>query len=115
MQLELIFDSDHPSKHQNNEVSLELVNWYEAKKKDLSSTSQSCALWFSYIDYIFILQEFICAERTNNWEAHIEITKSEFICCYRAQQLCKNCLFVYPIHQRVKIAATISLPPILAW
>ena len=76
MQLESIFDSDDPSKYQNDEVSLKLVNWYEAKKKDLSSTSRTCALWFSYIDYIFIVQEFIRAERTNNWEAHIEITKS---------------------------------------
>ena len=75
-QLESIYDCDDPLKHQNDEVSLRLVNWYETKKKELSSSSRTCALWFSYIGYIFIVQGFIRAERTHNWEAHIRMTKS---------------------------------------
>lgn len=47
-----------------------------AKKKELSSNSRTCSLWLGYVEYIFIIQEFIRAERTNNWETHINVTKS---------------------------------------
>ena len=55
---------------------MRLVNWYEAKKKELSSSSRTCGLWFSYIEYIFIVQEFFRAERTSDWKSDIIMTKS---------------------------------------
>ena len=59
-----------------HEISTKLVKWYENKKSELSELSWTCKLWFSYIKYIFIVQEFIWAERTNNWESLIARTIS---------------------------------------
>ena len=69
-----IFDSEDPTTNQNHKISTKLVKWYKNKKNKLSKLSQTCKLWFSYTEYIFIVQEFIRAERTNNWESHIAKT-----------------------------------------
>ena len=74
--LENIFDSEDPSTNQNHKISTKLVKWYENKMSKRSKLSQTCKLWFSYIEYIFIVQEFVRAERTNNWESHIATTRS---------------------------------------
>ena len=74
--LEVIYDSGATSDYQIHEISQKLLGWYEDRKKELSSSSRTSALWFHYVEYIFIVQEFIRAERTNNWITHIEITKS---------------------------------------
>ena len=71
-----IFDSEDPTTNQNHKIPTKLVKWYKNKKNKLSKLSQTCKLWFSYTEYIFIVQEFIRAERTNNWESHIAKTRS---------------------------------------
>ena len=74
--LQNIFDSEDPSINLNHEISTKLFQWYENKKSELSGLSRTCKLWFSYIEYIFLLPEFIRAERTKNWESHIATTKA---------------------------------------
>ena len=58
--------------NQNHEIS---AKWYKNKKSELSEPSRSWKLWFSYIEYIFVVQEIIWAERRNNWESHIATAK----------------------------------------
>ena len=65
-ELKNIYESEDPSRFANGDISIELMVWLSAKKKELIETSRTSALWISYITYISIVQEFIRAERTSN-------------------------------------------------
>ena len=65
-ELRNICESEDPLSFENGGISVELMGWLSAKKKDLIETSCNSALWISYITYMSIVQEFIRAERTSN-------------------------------------------------
>ena len=46
----------------------------ENLRQPLSSQSRTAKLWLLYMDYIGILKKFIFAERTCNWNMHLEAT-----------------------------------------
>ena len=46
----------------------------------LKSSSRTAALWFQYIDYVSLAQDFIRVERTSDWTSHLE-------CSYRMLNL----------------------------
>ena len=50
---------------------MEKRDWVETKHKDLSKSSRTSALWSSYVRYVNIVQDFIRAERTNDWNLNI--------------------------------------------
>ena len=68
-----MYESDNPSMFEYDETSTKLVI---KRQKELSETSRTSALWLNYARYIFIVQEFIQAERTSNWLLHMLTTKS---------------------------------------
>ena len=63
------------------EVSIEQVNEspviiniqhdLENLKRELSVNSRTAKLWIKYVDYISIIKMFIRAERTGNWNMHL--------------------------------------------
>ena len=40
-----------------------------------SEQSRTAALWLSYLNYVTILKQFISAERTSNWQLHVQATQ----------------------------------------
>ena len=54
----------------SEEIS-KLRTLFEEYKDELTKTSRTAKLWLQYLDYINILQFFICAERTGNWNLHL--------------------------------------------
>ena len=99
--LENIFNGEDPSINQNDKTSTKLVKWYENKKSELSEVSWTCKLWFSYIEYMFIVQ-FIWAERTNNWESLIATTNSMviFFAVTRHNNYAKKCrLYIQSVEE----------------
>ena len=60
--------SDDPSLYENHDVALKLANSLEYKEKELSASSRTSALWINYCKYIEIAQQYIQAERSNNWD-----------------------------------------------
>ena len=72
---EILYDSD-PLGNENEKLADILCNWYAQKKAELTSSSQTAALWLNYIQYIHIVQTFVRVERTSNWSLHIAATKS---------------------------------------
>ena len=75
-ELKNTYESEDPSRFANGDISIELMVWLSAKKNKLIETSRTSALWISYVTYISIVQEFIRAERTSNWNLHVCATKS---------------------------------------
>ena len=75
-ELKNIYESEEPSCLANGDISIELMVWLSVKKKELIEASRTSALWVSYITYISILQEFIRAEKTSNWNLQVCTTKS---------------------------------------
>ena len=71
-----MYESDNSSVFEDDEISTKLVSWFIKRQKELSENSRTSALWLNYARYIFIVQEFIQAERTSNWPLHILATKS---------------------------------------
>ena len=60
------YESEHLSRFANGDISIELMAWLLAKKKELIETSRTSALWIGYITYILIVQEFNRVEGTSN-------------------------------------------------
>ena len=58
-----VFDSDA--------VIQSLQLWFEKEKETLQAKSRTGSLWVSYVEYIFIILDFIRAERTSDWPAHV--------------------------------------------
>ena len=74
-QLVGIYESPNPSLHENDEVSLKLVEWFIKKCEELSTNSRTSALWLSYTKYFEIAKQFTKADRTNDWLLHVSTTK----------------------------------------
>ena len=51
------------------------MQWFTIKKEEVCPKSRTAALWFNYVYYIEIVQQFITAERTSNFALHISTTK----------------------------------------
>ena len=66
-------ESEDPSRFAKGDISIELMVWLSAKKKELIETSRTSALSMLYN---IIVQEFIWAERISNWNLHVCATKS---------------------------------------
>ena len=60
------YESEHLSRFASGDISIELMAWLLAKKKEVIETSRTSALWIGYITYISIVQEFNRVERTSN-------------------------------------------------
>ena len=69
-----IYDLNDPSS-KDDKLAEKLVKWFKEKSEILKLSSRTSALWLSYIEYVYIVQEFIKAERTHDWLAHIDTTK----------------------------------------
>ena len=50
------------------QVKSAMANFIERKK----ASSRTACLWLQYIEYVDIVKEFICAERTSNWMLHLQ-------------------------------------------
>ena len=59
-----------PDHLQGSDVLLEIRQAIENSKKILS-TKPTAKLWLQYLEMIQILQQFIKAERTGNWQLHL--------------------------------------------
>jgi len=51
----------------------EIEDAISVTKSDLKKQSRTCELWLTYLEYISIVKEFIYAERTSNWELHLNV------------------------------------------
>ena len=71
-----MYESDNPSVFEDDKISTKLVSWFIKRQKELFENSRTSALWLSYARYIFIVKEFLQAERTSNWPLHILAIKS---------------------------------------
>ena len=45
--------------------------WFEKEKVHLKSKSRTGLLWVAYMEYVFVLLNFIRAERTSDWPGHL--------------------------------------------
>lgn len=68
-------ESENPAINQEDQLAKNLVCWFKEKETELSKASRTSKLWFNYIRYINIVQDFITAERTNDWHLHIASSK----------------------------------------
>ena len=49
-------------------------------KSKLKEKSRTTKLWLLYMDYINVAKEFIYAERTSNWDMHLNVLSKSKIC-----------------------------------
>ena len=75
-ELQGYYDSDDPNQHEGEELSVKLKKWIETKHEEASKDSRTSALWSSYVRYVGVIQDFIRAERTNDWNLHITSTNA---------------------------------------
>ena len=61
-----------PEQVSQNDVTGKISVALQKKKEHLKSF-RTAAMWLQYIDMIDILRKYICAERTGNWELHLQI------------------------------------------
>ena len=52
-----------------------VTKWFLEQKDVLRLKSRTCSLWLAYIQYVLIVQDFIRAERSSDWLAHILASK----------------------------------------
>ena len=74
--LETYYNSNDPCIFEGEELAVRLKDFVEEKHKDLSKSSRTSALWCSYVRYVSIIQDFIRAERTNDWNLHVLSTNA---------------------------------------
>ena len=72
-QLNDIFESPNPLLRQNDDVSLKVLQLLMQKKGELTSKSRTCTLRLNYLMYVEIVQQYIEAERKNDWSSHVLI------------------------------------------
>ena len=62
----------------------------EALRSQLVAESRTTKLWLSYLQYISIIKQYILAERTSNWQLHLNSTVNvEPFCINWTHKLCK--------------------------
>lgn len=74
--LETYYHSNDPCIYKGEELAIRLKDLVEEKHKDLSKSSRTSALWYSYVRYVSVIQDFIRAERTNDWNLHVLSTNA---------------------------------------
>lgn len=74
--LQRYYEADDPSKFEGEELAVKLKTWVQTKHMELCKSSRTSTLWCNYVRYVTIVQDFIRAERTNDWNLHIASTKS---------------------------------------
>ena len=57
---------------EGEELAVRLKDIMKEKHKDLSKSSRTSALCWSYVRYVSIIQDFIRAERTNDWNLYLQ-------------------------------------------
>ena len=59
--------------------SANAIDWLNTKleqeKQRLKNSSRTASLWVQYIDYVKVIKMYIFAERTGDWEGHLEATR----------------------------------------
>ena len=63
LELQKYYESDEPSIFANEELAIKLTTWMETKCKELSNSSRTSAFWLNHVKYVYLVQEFIRAER----------------------------------------------------
>ena len=63
LELQKCYESDEPSIFANEELAIKLTTWMETKCKELSNSSRTSAFWLNHVKYVYLVQEFIRAER----------------------------------------------------
>ena len=48
--------------------------WMNAKKEELTASSQTCQLWLKYQNNLRICRKFITSDRTGSWDDHMKAT-----------------------------------------
>jgi hypothetical protein len=74
-QIKEMYNSDLHTENSHSELEKKLMTLFEGKRQEYMAKSRTANLWLNYVHYILIVQEFIRAERTSNWELHIAATK----------------------------------------
>ena len=67
-----------PNKEQipdinNNDAFINMINAISNYSKENSKESQVTKLWLIYIEYIYIVEEFLVVERTCNWYLRLQV------------------------------------------
>ena len=59
------------------------------EEKQKLTTNRTAALWLQYMDIVSILQTFIRAERTGNWQQHLLAVEKDvtILCCLRTKSI----------------------------
>ena len=75
--LQKYYESDDPSTFVNEDFAIKLTTWMETKYKELSKSSRTSAFWLKYVKYVYLVQEFILAERerVHDWNLYVLVTK----------------------------------------
>ena len=74
-EIKLMYSSNMHNKNGDTDLEKKLILLFEKKQEEYMAKSRTAKLWLNYVHYIFIVQEFIRAERTSNWNLHIATTK----------------------------------------
>jgi hypothetical protein len=74
--LEELYESECPSDHSTSSIAKKLVDIFVKRKEKLKRESRTSTLWLNYVRFVSVVQEFIRAERTNNWPLHIAASKN---------------------------------------
>ena len=86
-----LFNSENESddtatefSHENEilQVFNDTINEY---KTHLSENCRTSKVWIQYLCYISLMKDFIYAERTGNWDLHLQTVyvNVKFVCCCR--------------------------------
>ena len=73
--LQRFYASEEPATFRDEELAVRLTTWMENKFTKLEQ-NRTAALWIRYIKYVSVMQEFIRAERLDDFELHILATKA---------------------------------------
>ena len=74
-QLIEVFKSEDPLARAHENISMKLTSWFEERNINLKAESRTSTLWLNYTAYVELTQQFIKAERTNNWLLHVATTR----------------------------------------
>ena len=101
LELQKYYESDDPSTFANEELAITLTTWMETKCKELSKSSRTSAFWLNYVKYVYLVQEFIHAERESTGLEFVCIGRkinAKPFCSYWVKQLCKILSIVLAIN-----------------
>ena len=74
--LEESYESECPADQSTSFIAKNLIDLFVEKKENFKRESRTSALRLNYVRFISVVQEFIRAERTNNWPLHVAASKN---------------------------------------